>query len=280
MYLCYDTASENKLVEAVRAHMECWNIPILDASCEEYEGRIAETNAYDLQRCIENEKYVIIILNKQLLRRLIALVELEMTKKLFHKGKIRVFVFLDNISEVELPQRIEWIKNTKIIHYTNIIDLHKGVFSIINVFLKDLYLQLSDISAIYKSSENNLNNEIPIKFINVKSNNLQKETVVENDTVCLPCAKWVEICNLNDEFINQVKFEYVKIDSCFTKVTMCYMISNHVVLYICRNSLIELMCKFIKNLYEYEEYSYKYENEILYIAENAMNIIMTLIAEK
>ena len=275
MYLCYDTMSGGSLVQTVCALMENWNLPVMNMSCREYEERIAESNSYDMQKCIENEKYVIIILNQQLIRKLIALVELEITRKLFARKNVRVFVFMDGIKVNELPGRIQWMNNADITVVENIIDIHKGIFKIITTFLRDTYIHLPVLNDICMSSDSVLNDFFLLKYFNIKNcikgcdllTQQNKENIF-ND------RGWMSFCKIEDEFIKQLQLDYADIDDCFSKVIMCHLMSNHIKLHIYDNYIITFMSGYIRKLYEYSDYSSNYEKEVLCIAETAIRIIL------
>jgi hypothetical protein len=137
MYLCYTSEKVDAMVSEVCCHMQDWGIPLTNICETGYQEMLRESSYYELYERIEKESYAVIIMTKQLLQDVNALIELEILKRRFQQQKVKVFTFMNTVEELQIPQRFCWLKDTAIMVINGKEDIHRSACRIVSMVLQD-----------------------------------------------------------------------------------------------------------------------------------------------
>ena len=133
MYICHSFNRKETHTEAVIYYMENWGLSV---PCNE-DIYFLESDYAELQDILEGEGSVLIVLTQYLGTDTEALVELDIIRKLFIDGKVKVFTFCYDVDLEELPCRMEWLKKTEMLPIEGAVSLYQAICSIIDVHLDE-----------------------------------------------------------------------------------------------------------------------------------------------
>ena len=104
MYVCYSRSKNESHAKAVLYHLENWGFTMPE---EDGEKNIMREVTYE-QECesIARHQEAVVVLTPQLIQDITALVELDILKSSFEKGRIKIVVFLYGVESSTLPQRL------------------------------------------------------------------------------------------------------------------------------------------------------------------------------
>ena len=107
MYVCYSRSKNESHAKAVLYHLENWGFTMPE---EDGEKNIMREVTYE-QECesIARHQEAVVVLTPQLIQDITALVELDILKSSFEKGRIKIVVFLYGVESSTLPQRLSWL---------------------------------------------------------------------------------------------------------------------------------------------------------------------------
>ena len=86
---------------------------------EDGEKNIMREVTYE-QECesIARHQEAVVVLTPQLIQDITALVELDILKSSFEKGRIKIVVFLYGVESSTLPQRLSWLGKAQLVRVT------------------------------------------------------------------------------------------------------------------------------------------------------------------
>lgn len=134
MYICHSLNKRETNAKAVICHMENWGFET--SSVYENNELFLESDYHQIWKHIEMEKGVLIVLTSYLITDIEALIELDIIKRLFKDGKVKVFTFSYGIALEELPERMEWLKETNLMQIDGSEAIYEGICHIIECHLE------------------------------------------------------------------------------------------------------------------------------------------------
>lgn len=116
MYVCYSRSKNESHAKAVLYHLENWGFTMPE---EDGEKNIMREVTYE-QECesIARHQEAVVVLTPQLIQDITALVELDILKSSFEKGRIKIVVFLYGVESSTLPQRLSWLGKAQLVRVT------------------------------------------------------------------------------------------------------------------------------------------------------------------
>lgn len=113
MYVCYSRSKNESHAKAVLYHLENWGFTMPE---EDGEKNIMREVTYE-QECesIARHQEAVVVLTPQLIQDITALVELDILKSSFEKGRIKIVVFLYGVESSTLPQRLSWLGKAQLV---------------------------------------------------------------------------------------------------------------------------------------------------------------------
>ena len=116
MYVCYSRSKNESHAKAVLYHLENWGFTMPE---EDGEKNIMREVTYE-QECesIARHQEAVVVLTPQLIQDITALVELDILKSSFEKGRIKIVVFLYGVEFSTLPQRLSWLGKAQLVRVT------------------------------------------------------------------------------------------------------------------------------------------------------------------
>ena len=117
MYVCYSRSKNESHAKAVLYHLENWGFTMPE---EDGEKNIMREVTYE-QECesIARHQEAVVVLTPQLIQDITALVELDILKSSFEKGRIKIVVFLYGVESSTLPQRLSWLGKAQLVREWN-----------------------------------------------------------------------------------------------------------------------------------------------------------------
>lgn len=140
MYVCYSRSKNESHAKAVLYHLENWGFTMPE---EDGEKNIMREVTYE-QECesIARHQEAVVVLTPQLIQDITALVELDILKSSFEKGRIKIVVFLYGVESSTLPQRLSWLGKAQLVRVTGMESVFEGMCHAVAVRIeKELFKQ-------------------------------------------------------------------------------------------------------------------------------------------
>lgn len=189
MYICHSFSKKETHTEAVVYYMENWGLSV---PCNE-DIYFLESDYAELQDIIEGEGSVLIVLTQYLGTDTEALVELDIIRKLFIDGKVRVFTFCYDVDLEELPCRMEWLKNTEMLPINGTDSLYQAICIIIDAHLNEDIKQTGSMGSCRRMAGERIREDRYISELFKEYEGLEKYAVKTKIVVLYTIYRYISV---------------------------------------------------------------------------------------
>lgn len=189
MYICHSFSKKETHAEAVVYYMENWGLSV---PCNE-DIYFLESDYAELQDIIEGEGSVLIVLTQYLGTDTEALVELDIIRKLFIDGKVRVFTFCYDVDLEELPCRMEWLKNTEMLPINGTDSLYQAICIIIDAHLNEDIKQTGSMGSCRRMAGERIREDRYISELFKEYEGLEKYAVKTKIVVLYTIYRYISV---------------------------------------------------------------------------------------
>ena len=147
MYVCYSRKQNES--HAKSRFCITWKIGDLQCLKKTERKNIMREVTYE-QECesIARHQEAVVVLTPQLIQDITALVELDILKSSFEKGRIKIVVFLYGVESSTLPQRLSWLGKAQLVRVTGMESVFEGMCHAVAVRIEEELFKQGDFKQL------------------------------------------------------------------------------------------------------------------------------------